>query len=315
MAELADAYDSGSYGVKPVQVQVLFGAPLTGDTLKKIVIALMIIMITGCSASGLSWSDVENSYVEMDGAINDPAISGEFLKSDYISIIEDIKTALDGFSSGIKEDRSQADRLWEDAVKLQKAVEATDAASPLMVLANDLKQLIKAAYDKSESFTSIKENVITAIDEILAWDDMQWASVERHPLLGWEDAKELLEAAAAEALETMTPKKKVTESEIEGYKDTILDSYAAIEKGVDRSSLDSAAKIWAAASVLEEYTDEVEGRAPEMVNSFARQTLMYVREKLGETIDDPDYDFPLQIETARKWTLSTLNELTTSLKK
>ena len=28
MAELADAYDSGSYGVKLVQVQVLFGAPL-----------------------------------------------------------------------------------------------------------------------------------------------------------------------------------------------------------------------------------------------------------------------------------------------
>ena len=73
--------------------------------------------------------------------------------------------------------------------------------------------------------------------------------------------------------------------------------------------------MYTSAVALKEYTEDVEGDAAKTINTFANQTIEYVKECFGEKSADPEYDFPKQIEIATKWTLSTLNELTMMMRK
>ena len=110
-------------------------------------------------------------------------------------------------------------------------------------------------------------------------------------------------------IENLADASKLGETDLEEYKNTILNNYELIADGIDEKNRENADVIYEAAVALREYTLGLEAEAPEKVHRFACQAIEYVKAAYGEKIDDPDYDFPALAKDAQKWTLSLWNEL------
>lgn len=320
MAELADAYDSGSYeatraGSSPVRCTIIN----KGDALKRLVLILLIIFLSGCGSSNLSWSDVENSYAALEETVENPAETAEtFLSYDFIELVERIKTNMENFSIGIKKNETElADTLYEDAIKLEKAASLTesDNATFLKTLASKVKKMVIAAYDKNSDFDGLKYEIDTEIEEVNSWSREDWLQVEKKARIRWNTIESVFADLTEETIDNLTPKDDVAEYEIEEYKDIIVNNYKKIANGVTEDTLELAKQIYSSGVALKEYTEDVEGDAAASINTFANQTIDYVKECFGEKSTDSNYDFPKQIEIAKKWTLSTLNELTMMMRK
>ena len=77
---------------------------------------------------------------------------------------------------------------------------------------------------------------------------------------------------------------------------------------------ETANKVYAAAIQLKEYTRKLKGNTADKVYNFANQTLNYVIKSYGGEIDETDYDFLDRVTSAKKWSLSTWNEIVTLLR-
>ena len=267
----------------------------------------------------MSWADVESKYASLQDAIENPVeASGTFLSYDYIELLQRIQTNLENFSAGIKKnDTELADSLYEDAIKLEKVVSLSNSenANFLSKLADKVKKLVIAAYDKSSDFDGIKYEINADIDEVSLWSKEDWNTVEQKARIKWSTVEADFLSLAEDTIEELVDPEDVYEYEIEEYKDIIINNYKKIENGVTEDTLQAAIDMYTSAVALKEYTEDVEGDAAKTINTFANQTIEYVKECFGEKSTDPEYDFPKQIEIANKWTLSTLNELTMMMRK
>ena len=205
-----------------------------------------------------------------------------------------------------------AEDLYRNAVKLEKAASFTDSeySLKLRTVADKTKKLIAAAFDKTSDYEVLKYEVNLDLDEIGNWEEENWLQVVKKKRLNWSETEEDFLALAEETIENLVSRRKVTEADLELYKDTILNHYEEIANGVSEDTLEVTKQMYASAVALREYTEDLKGNAGPKVYAFAVQTIEYIQEKMGMKTDDPDYDYPAQIESAKKWTLSTLNELT-----
>ncbi|MBR4421428.1 MAG: hypothetical protein IKS69_02735, partial [Erysipelotrichaceae bacterium] len=261
---------------------------------------------------------VKDRYDALNDSVENKAeIYDTFLKNDYMNILNEVSSQIEDFDTGItKDDADKAEKLYSIAIGLEKIASlfSTDSSQQMMLLAEQIKQLVVAAFNKSNDFKDLKVSIQEKITEISSWESDQWKEIEKRKKIGWDTVSEHYEELLEEVEETLTRRWDITESELEELKDLILARYEEIGNGVDESNQEAADALYVAGWKLKEYTEDLDGDAAEKVFQLGKQTMEYVQQAYGKTIDDPDYDFPSQIRAAGKWTLSLLNEVTTKMK-
>ena len=289
------------------------------NAMKKILILLCVIMLGACSAKGLSWADVKARYDELSETVGNAADQSDvFLKDDYEKILNNALESIEELNSGVDKDGEQtAEDLFRIAEGLEKITSlfSSDSSVQLALVAGEIKELVKAAYDKSPDFEQLKEKIRNDVVEILGWSKAQWLSVEKRQTLKWEDVADDYDSLYQETIKGLKRFRDVTETDLIGLKDTILNGYELIAYGIDESNRETADEVYAAAVSLKEYTQDLKGNAAEKVNRFATQTMEFVEAAYGKTVEDPDYDFLKEVENTGKWTLSMFNEITTQMKR
>ena len=289
------------------------------NAMKKILILLCVIMLGACSAKGLSWDDVKARYDELSETVGNAADQSDvFLKDDYEKILNNALESIEELNSGVDKDGEQtAEDLFRFAEGLVKITSlfSSDSSVQLALVAGEIKELVKAAYDKSPDFEQLKEKIRNDVLEILGWSKAQWLSVEKRQTLKWEDVADDYDSLYQETIKGLKRFRDVTETDLIGLKDTILNGYELIAYGIDENNRETADEVYAAAVSLKEYTQDLKGNAAEKVNRFATQTMEFVEAVYGKTVEDPDYDFLKEVENTGKWTLSMFNEITTQMKR
>ncbi len=289
------------------------------NAMKKILILLCVFMLGACSAKGLSWDDVKARYDELSETVGNAADQSDvFLKDDYEKILNNALESIEELNSGVDKDGEQtAEDLFRIAEGLEKITSlfSSDSSVQLALVAGEIKELVKAAYDKSPDFEQLKEKIRNDVVEILGWSKAQWLSVEKRQTLKWEDVADDYDSLYQETIKGLKRFRDVTETDLIGLKDTILNGYELIAYGIDESNRETADEVYAAAVSLKEYTQDLKGNAAEKVNRFATQTMEFVEAAYGKTVEDPDYDFLKEVENTGKWTLSMFNEITTQMKR
>ncbi|MBO4919272.1 MAG: hypothetical protein J5365_03855 [Erysipelotrichaceae bacterium] len=287
--------------------------------MKKILILLCVIMLVACSSKGLSWNDVKDRYDELSQTIENAAdLSDTFLQDDYKKILNSALDSIEQLKSGVsKDDEQTAENLYKIAEGLEKitGLFSSDSSGQLALLAEEIKELVAAAYDKAPDFEQLKEKVRNDIDAILNWSSQQWLSVEKRQTLKWEDVADDYDVLYEDTVRSLKRARDVTEEDLIELKDVILNNYEQILYGIDKEKRETADQIYAAAVSLKEYTEDLKGNAAEKVNRFAGQAIEYVESVYGKTVEDPDFDFLKEVESAGKWTLSLFNEITTQMKR
>ena len=289
------------------------------NAMKKILILLCVIMLGACSAKGLSWDDVKARYDELSETVGNAADQSDvFLKDDYEKILNNALESIEELNSGVDIDGEQtAEDLFRFAEGLVKITSlfSSDSSVQLALVAGEIKELVKAAYDKSPDFEQLKEKIRNDVLEILGWSKAQWLSVEKRQTLKWEDVADDYDSLYQDTIKGLKRFRDVTETDLIGLKDTILNGYELIAYGIDENNRETADEVYAAAVSLKEYTQDLKGNAAEKVNRFATQTMEFVEAVYGKTVEDPDYDFLKEVENTGKWTLSMFNEITTQMKR
>jgi len=281
--------------------------------MKRSLVVLCVLILCACSGKAVSWEDVKASYEEIESTVSDPLNSETFLKQDYEKILSSLEEGIGSLAFGIRKDETQvAEDLYRNAVELEKAAAFTDSEYSLKLrdVADKTKKLIAAAYDKTSDYEVLKYELGLDLEEIENWEEENWLQVVKKKRLSWSEVEDDFLTLEEETLDELISPRKVSEADLELYKDTILNHYEEIANGVSEDTLQATKDMYASAVALREYTEDLEGNAGPKVYAFAVQTIEYIQEKMGMKIDDPDYDYPSQIESAKKWTLSTLNELT-----
>lgn len=281
--------------------------------MKKILILILVLLLSGCGSKNIKWEDVSSVYDELNTTAAQKVSSYEAYGEDvYKALLNEIKGNLENLSSGIKADGEEAAKtIWLDAEMLKQLAASfnNDASDSLSYLAESLQKLVQGAYGKASDFKDAKQTVSNLLDEALEWGSDMWSLIEKKKTIKWTQVKEGYETLKEETLYNLPRPSEITELELEGYKDTILNNYELIKDGVTEETKINADVIYEAAVSLKEYTEDLSGETAEKVTRFADQAISYVMEAYGEKIEDPDYDFLKIAQDAGKWTLSVWNEL------
>ncbi|MBQ6333724.1 MAG: hypothetical protein IJI46_01460 [Erysipelotrichaceae bacterium] len=278
--------------------------------MKKVLILIAVLLLTACSAKNISWQDVQADYDSLSKeAIAAAEENADFLTADYQALLNDILSGVNNLEAGVKqEEQDTARSLYANAAKLEALVASfnNEEASRLNDLAGKLKELVKAAYEKSSDFKDAKNSLISLTQEILE-DDL--SGVQKKKKILWAEVKDEYEQLVQTTIENLPAPKEVSEAQLELYKNVILSNYEDLSNGVNQDNKEAADMIYEAATALHEYTYRLNSVEADKVNRFAIGACQYVEECYGEKIDDPDYDFLTTVTEARKWTLSLWNEL------
>lgn len=287
--------------------------------MKKIVLLLSLFVLIGCSAKTISWQDVEVSYSDLNSQVQSFLdITDVFSRNDFIILLNDVKSALDTLAPGITEEsQAAADSLYESALMLKNLSSSRNEESNVQIsaLSDQLMELVKAAYEKSEDFASRKESVTAKVNEVLSWPDEMWLPLEKKKTLSWKEVESDYELLIEEADETLTRRRDITEAELEDLKNYIIANFKTIAYGVEKSTRSIADELYVSGYKLKAYTDEIDNDAALTVNALGSQTMEYVEKCYGSEVDDPDYDFERLVNNAEKWTLSLLNEVTSQMRR
>ena len=213
---------------------------------------------------------------------------------------------------GVKEEDEEAlHSLYKSNILLQSLSAQSNSleSSKINTLTMAIESLIKAAYERSDDFKNLKQDVENQIAEIQAWNDDNWALVEKKKKIKWSEVESFYQTMEEETIAKLPYSDEISEIELEEFKNTILNNYELIKDGVLDENRKNADVIYEAAVSLLHYTEGLEGEAAEKVYEFAKQAIEYVKTMYGEKIDDPAYNFPKLAGDASKWTLSLWNEL------
>ena len=289
--------------------------------MKRLFIVLLLLSLCSCKEKPITWEDVKASYDEIVIS-NKDYVKGKntYLKNDYLNLINDIKNNFTSLTNEIDKDNQEIPiKIYTDAIQLESIVNTvsikSDELDVIKKFVVDTKNLVKAAYDKTEDFDQLKSNIEKTITQIDSWNQTDWLALEIKEYYKWDDVKEEFETLYQETKDNLKRRRNVTEAELEELKDTIIDSYEKVIYGIDKSNEKVAQDIYAAAVSLKEYTEGLKNKSALKVNKFATQAIEYIEKTLGNEIEDPEYDFLNEVESAKKWTLNLFNEVTTEMKR
>ena len=281
--------------------------------MKKILILSIVVLLCGCSAKTLAWKDAASSFEDLIAEADQMASGYEsYDGSDYIRILTAVKNGLEELSSGIKEeDRDNAETIYFNAQVLKQMAEncGSEGSEELTQLCGQIQDLVKGAYEKTSDFKDRKEEILASIDEVLDWNDESWLALEKRKRISWSQVKEAYETLEEETIGNLPKAYQISETDLEGYKNTIIANYTLIANGVSEQTRENADAVYEAAVSLMHYTEGINSVTADKVYRFASQACDYVKEAYGEKTEDPDYDFLKAAQDARKWTLSVWNEL------
>lgn len=280
---------------------------------KVLMIIVLSILVAGCSPKTISWQDVQGKYEEVYAAtILKAADCESFSAEEMKHLVDAITGKIENLSSGVRsEDEENLASLYGDAVMLEQLATRSNSlqSRSLGEFAAGVEELIRAAYEKDSAFDAAKTELLAKAEEILNWSAEDWDLVEIRKKISWQEVREDYLAMEEEIIENLPDGKKLGETDLEEYKNIILNNYELILDGVNDKNRENADVIYEAAIALREYTADLEGETAEKVHRFASQASEYVMASYGEKIDDPEYDFPALAKDAEKWTLSVWNEL------
>lgn len=280
---------------------------------KVLMIIVLSVLLAGCGEKTISWQDAQVKYEEIYSSIIEKAATYESFSADQLSILfNTVAEKIEGLSSGVKADDEEGlISLYSDAVMLEQLSSRSNSlqSRSLSEFAAKAQELIKAAYDKDSSFDAAKSELLAIAQEIQNWTAEDWNLVEIRKKISWAAVEEAYQAMEEEVIENLPDGSTLGETDLEEFKNTILNNYELILDGVNDSNRENADVIYEAAIALREYTADLEGETAEKVFRFASQACEFVKASYGEEIDDPDYDFPALAKDAEKWTLSVWNEL------
>lgn len=286
--------------------------------LKKMIIVLTVLMLWGCGAKTLSWDDITDEYAEINAqAMSAYGSREEFLKNDYLGLLDAIEEDAGALTAGIKKDEDgTARKLFEDASIITALTSAfeNESAAILRELSLSIQVLVKAAFDKADNFEDYRQEVLSQIETIRAWGDEEWSKVEKRKKISWSEVSEEFAALEEETIDNLVNARDVSEYELEQMKDLIADNYDRLLNGVNVANLETAKDIYKAAIELYQYTEKLESDSGVKVNALARMAREFVEECLGRKTEDPEYDFLNLVEASRRWSLSVWNEITTEIR-
>ena len=316
MAELADAYDSGSYeatraGSSPVWCTTY----LLEEHMKRILTIFIVLMLCACSG-GISWNDVKDKYSDFEQNYTDYPES--ITKDDYLHLFDQLESNIELLKAGVKKDDTQiADTIYQTAVKLESFASIVNSINAVTIqdLANKTKQLVEAAYNKDKNFDDLKTTLLEEYKTVRDSDENFWSSLVKKANISWNSVEETYNSLAEETIANMQSRRTVTELELEELNNIIGAYYKNIQDGVNEDNQDKAKEIYLAGLQLSEYTEDVEGEIPEKVHDYGLQAMQYVIDCYGGPVTLENYDFVNIVEAAQKWPLSLWNELTAILKK
>ena len=285
--------------------------------MKKYSLMLILLLLVGCSSQKyMTYDSVKDDFeaVEVDNPIES---SSTFDKNDYLNILDGVKDEIEALTSPIDKDNLEnAKTLYTSALLIEKLSNSysNQASESLKQLSTKIKELVIQSFEEDTDLESSKNELNQVIDAIYNWDDLTWLSIEKRNLIKWDDIKEEYEQLEENAKEDMIPSKKINEAELEELKDIIVNNYELLAYGISDNEKETANKVYAAAIQLKEYTRKLKGNTADKVYNFANQTLNYVIKCYGGEIDETDYDFLDRVTSAKKWSLSTWNEIVTLLR-
>lgn len=285
--------------------------------MKKYLVMLILLLLVGCSSQKyMTYDSVKDDFeaVEVDNPIES---SSTFDKNDYLNILDGVKNEIEALTSPIDKDNLEnAKTLYTSALLIEKLSNSysNQASESLKQLSTKIKELVIQSFEEDTDLESSKNELNQVIDAIYNWDDLTWLSIEKRNLIKWDDIKEEYEQLEENAKEDMIPSKKINEAELEELKDIIVNNYELLAYGISDNEKETANKVYAAAIQLKEYTRKLKGNTADKVYNFANQTLNYVIKCYGGEIDETDYDFLDRVTSAKKWSLSTWNEIVTLLR-
>ena len=281
--------------------------------MKKVLILILLFLLSACGSKNISWEDVSSQYDEAYAqTVSKAAETEEFRENDFLDLITEIREELEALPEAItEEDEENALALYKDAILLEQMGSQSNSlqSAQLGAFGEKVQSLIELAFNKDSSFKEFKTQILNECDEILAWSDDDWRLVEKWKKILWAEVEEDYDAMEERLDGELPDGDKLSEYDLEQYKDIILNQYPNLEDGVNESTRQHADAMYEAAYSLSFYTKDLEGEDAEKVYQFSSQAMEYVRAAYGEKIDDPDYRFPDLAKDAEKWTLSLWNEL------
>ncbi|MCR4633027.1 MAG: hypothetical protein K5648_02750 [Erysipelotrichaceae bacterium] len=281
--------------------------------MKKILtLSLILIFLSGCGAKTLSWQDAQTKYDEAYQQTVETANAYDSYSIDEFKQLTD-KVLADAsqVTAGVKEeDEEGLLSLYKDAVFLQQLASSSNSvqSNTLNLLCEDVITLIEAAYEKGK-LDDLKTSIASRQEEIESWSDEDWRLVEKKRTLHWKDVESHYETLESETIDALPRASQLSETDLEGYKNTILNNYPLIQDGVLEENMANADAVYEAGVALRYYMEDLEGEDAKKVYDLGNQAIEYVKICFGETVDDPDYDFLKIAQSAEKWTLSLWNEL------
>ena len=281
--------------------------------MKKIFSLLLIIgLLTGCGAKNIAWSDAQSKYDEAyKQMIETAAAYDSYSIDEFKQLTDSVIAKAAEVESGVKEeDEEGLLSLYKDAILLQQLSGESNSieANSLNLLSEDIQDLIKAAYDK-EKLDDRKNAISQKAAEIQAWSDDNWALVEKKKKISWSQVASHYETLEADTIAALPYASQLSETDLEGYKNTILSNYPLIKEGVLEENQANADAVYEAGIALKYYMEDLEGEDAKKVYDLGYQAMEYVKSCYGEAIEVPDYRFEELAASAEKWTLSLWNEL------
>ena len=291
--------------------------------MKKLLLLLIsiAILLTGCTSSK-TWQDVEQIYKDAEQAANQETNGVEVvLQQDY----EELLNELDGYVENTEfsqndENQEKLTNIYKIAQQIQvlSSLSNGNCAQELLALANNSKQLVQSIYSgDKDTFNSLKNDVDAQISDISNWADDQWSTVEKKALILWDSVSSKINEIEENAKDDLTSFNKLTETELEELKHTVIDNYELIKDGVTEDTNNVAQQIYEAATKLQLYTKRIYSDEADKVYYFAKDAQSYVKECYGKVLDEEEafkQNFEDDIAQAKKWTQSTWNEITKELK-
>lgn len=290
--------------------------------MKKLILCLcFLLLICGCSKK-VTWQEVEENYLETEQEVGEIADSmEEIVEDDYQALLTELGDYVGDIEYSQEQDNQDLlKRTYKVAQYLQvfASMFNGNCAQQIIALSANTKDLIKSVYDGNEDeFDSLKSQIQLQISDISSWANDQWSTVEKKTKILWDSVADQISEIETNAKSNLTDFNEVAENELEELKHTIIDNYQLIKDGVTKDTDNIAKTIYDAAYKLEQYTRRIYSDEADKVWYFAKYTESYVKQCYGKALEETDKvseNFENDIESARKWTQSTWNEITKELK-
>ena len=281
--------------------------------MKKFLTLLLVIgILSGCGAKTISWEDAQARYEQAyNQMVETAAAYDSYSIEEFKTLTSNVINKAAEVTSGVKEeDEEGLLSLYKDAILLQQLSGQSNSieANSLNLLCEDVQALIKAAYEK-EKLEDLKDAVAKKAAEIESWSDTNWALVEKKKKLTWSEVASHYEELKTVTIDSLPYASELTETDLEGYKNTILNNYPLIKDGVLEENQANADAVYEAGLALRYYMEGLDSEDAAKVYDLGEQAIEYVKSCYGEPITLPDYRFEQIAAGAEKWTLSLWNEL------